>query len=78
MSAVAYLVDRIEAEIFPRTRQIQRLRLTHWAYCDFARHYRERAAACGVQRTARQMRKQGFGLQTALSVLAPKRARVGI
>ena len=70
IAPIPVLIDAVEGALFPETRKRAALKLTHWDHCDFALHYRERAATAGTYRAARQLRKQGFGLHVALSVLA--------
>lgn len=71
--SIPVLVDFVESAIFPESGNRAKLRMVHWNHCDFALHYRSRAAVVGVYKVARQLRKQGFSLHTALSVLAGKR-----
>ena len=81
MKPIPILIDAVESAMFPETTfmhskggaggaTIRLSRHAHWRGCDFSIHYRARAAKVGVYRVARQLRKQGIGLQTALSVLA--------
>jgi hypothetical protein len=58
--------------LFPETQRLARQRRAHWRHCDFALHYRARAWLVGVPKVAAQMRRQGFGLDTTLSVLTRK------
>lgn len=67
---IPVLVDIVESTFFPESTRLAKLRLRHWHHCDFAQHYRKRAISVGIYRVARQLRKQGFPLHTALSVLA--------
>ena len=55
--------------MFERSTSMVERRRGHWHHCDFAVHYRKKAARSGVFGTAKAMRKQGFRISTALSVL---------
>jgi hypothetical protein len=67
---IPVLLDKVEATLFPASHLITMRRRKHWRQCDFALHYRARASDVGVLRVAKQMRRQGFGLDITLSVLA--------
>ena len=69
---IPVLTDAIGAMLYPETLRLQRARRAHWARCPFAAHYHARVAMVGTYRVARQLRKQGLPLSTALSVLVWK------
>jgi len=72
VSALHSWIYFLEKELFPETTKAERRRRAHWRHCDFAKHYRERAADAGVYWVARQMRRQGWKLELTVSVLATK------
>lgn len=69
VATIDRIEKRIEQEMFPETTRLAWRRKLHWRECDFAQHYRSRAKMCGVFTMAQNMRKQGFLIETTLSVL---------